>query len=203
MSEAWNDSLQELLSEALLKAGSTHRKVRKEVTRSHARSYSRPEDWTFHGQVQLVYRRDNLEVLIGLFDTFNHIIEKGARRLLASTEPRDCPRSIEYVTGEHWLPEERFKMKMERPETQIELIAPLDLSMGQILHASPVICTAHLSHGGLSMLTLDETTLFEGNTPRELLHLPKGMDVLEGLTEECKRKIWGAVLIEQQSAPAA
>lgn len=199
---AWNDPLQDLLTEALAQTLHTKRKVTKNV-HPKSRSFSRPEDWTFHGQVQLVHKGQNVETLIGLFDEFLHVIEANARHLKAAAESRDCPRKIEYVNGEHWLPEERMRMKREAPITQVELITPLDLSMGQTLHASPVICTAHLSHGGLSMLTLDETIIFEGNTPREILSLPKGMDVLEGLTDECKRKVWASILIEQQSGSPA
>jgi hypothetical protein len=195
---AWSDPLQDLLTEALSQVKGTKRKVTKSGT-PYGRSFSKPEDWTFHGQVHLVHKGENVETLIGLFDEFLHSVERGARLLKAATESRDCPRTIEHVNGDHWIPSDRMQVKRETPTMQIELIAPLDLSMGQILHASPVICTAHLSHGGLSLLTLDEVTIFEGNTPREILSLPKGMDVLEGLTEDCKRKVWAAVLIEQST----
>ena len=105
---------------------------------------------------------------------------------------------IEYVTGDQWIGE-GFHTHREPVERTVMLALPLELDLGQKLMASlPCLVTAHLSHAGMTYLTLDDAVAFHGRTPREILSLPKGMNVLEGLTQECKQQVWAAVQTELQ-----
>jgi hypothetical protein len=143
-----------------------------------------------------VHRGCNFDTLLGLFDELRHVSAKDVRRLLATAEPMG-EFKIEYVTAEHWLGQDFPKTKPEAPERKIALSLPIILDMGQTLAAAlPCFVTAHLSHGGMSFLTLDSDTTFHGKTPREILSLPKGMNILEGLTHECRVRVWGSVQIE-------
>lgn len=206
MTSKWEDPLEGLLTEALASAplAAKKRKGGMEATRHERAFFTNPENWNLNAQVQLVHTHENVETLIGLFDEFLHTLAPDARRLVACTTRRlDKAVRVERVTGTHWLGDELSELKRQPTVLSVPLIVPIDLSMGQLLHAAPVLATAHLSHGGMTRLTLDEATIFEGRTPREILSLPKGIDVLEGLSGECKRNVWAAVNIEMQNGEEA
>ena len=197
----WTDSLEDLLSEAL--AEQTPPKRRGKFTpgagRGHEREvFTRPENWAFVGQVQLVHR-GVFDTLLGLFDELRHVSATDARRLVATHETKG-EATIEYVTGDNWIGE-GFHAKREPTERTVLLALPIELDLGQKLMASlPCLVTAHLSHEGMTYLTLDDGVVFHGKTPREILSLPKGMNILEGLTHECRQKVWTAVQIELLNA---
>lgn len=199
----WTDSLENLLSQALVEQTPPKRrgKFTPGVGRSHEREvFTKPENWYRTGQVQLVHRGSNIDTLLGLFDEFRHVSAQDVRRLVAT---HDSPAEFktEYVTALHWLGEGFHQTKPEAPEREIALSLPIILDMGQTLAAAlPCFVTAHLSHGGMSYLTLDDATVFHGRTPREMLSLPKGMNILEGLTHECRQRVWAAVQIEVNNA---
>lgn len=194
----WNDSLENLLSQALVEQTPPKRKGK--FTPGSGRGvereiFTKPENWYRVGQVQLVHR-GNVDTLLGLFDELRHVAVSDVRRLVATQEAL-ADHKIEYVTALHWIGEGFHQTKPEAPERKIALSLPIILEMGQTLAAAlPCFVTAHLSHGGISFLTLDADTTFHGRTPREILSLPSGMNILEGLTHECRVRVWGAVQIE-------
>jgi len=196
----WDDDLENLLSTALAEATPPKRRGKHTpgLGRGNEREvFTKPENWYRVGQVQLVHRGSHIDTLLGLFDELRHVSALDVRRLVATHEALP-EHKIEYVTADHWLGED-FKTKPEAPEREIALSLPIILEMGQTLAAAlPCFVTAHLSHGGISYLTLDAATTFHGRTPREILSLPKGINILEGLTHECRVRVWGAVQIELQ-----
>ena len=193
----WNDPFEDLLSTALAEQIPPKRRGKFTPGTGRGREreiFTRPENWYHVGQVQLVHR-GVVDTLLGLFDELRHVSAADARRLLATAEVRGEIK-IEYVTHSHWLGE-GFRAQKVPAERTIMLALPIELDLGQVLMASlPCLLTAHLSHGGMAYLTLDEATAFHGHTPREILSLPKGMNVLEGLTHGCREKVWAAVQIE-------
>ena len=193
-----DDDLENLLAQALIEQTPPKRRGKHTpgVGRGIERElFTKPENWYRVRQVQLVHKGSFVDTLIGLFDELRHVSAEDVRRLVATNDSLG-EYKVEYVTHMHWL-NENFKAKSEKATRTVPLALPLDLNMGQVLTASlPCFTTAHLSHGGISFLTLDNDAIFHGKTPREILSLPKGLNILEGLTHECRMKVWAAVKIE-------
>lgn len=196
-----DDDLNALLTSALIEQ--TPAKKRAQVSEDrHRASFYKPESWTKIGQVQLVHKGYQVNTLLGLFDEFHHFSAKDARRLVATKEITGEAR-IEYVSGDSWVGKGIYA-RGTTPERTMALSLPIELGLGQVLHASlPCFVTAHLTHGGLTFLTLDGNVTFHGSTPREILSLPQGMNILEGLTHECRQRVWAAVQIEIESSDAS
>lgn len=151
-----------------------------------------PDMWQDMGQVQLVYREGSLNVLIGLFNVLHHKRVLGTRKLTFTTVRREETPPIEYVSGEHWLPSQTMEVKHTPAITIKQAEFKLALDMGvESNYEVPV--SIHLTGGGVSAITLDEATRFDGFTPRTILFLPEGLDILEGLTHDCKKAIWEAI----------
>ena len=193
------DSLDSLLEAALIEHGNTLRGKRalrtpQDFDSNYRVCFTRPENWTLRMQVQLVHAEGNVRTLVGLFDEFIHNTVPRCRRLVAaSTTNPDLPRSSEEVTGDHWLPRDTLFFKQKPPERTLELVADLDLEMGQHLCAQAALLKASLVGGGIQRLILQEDTVFEGTTPRTILSLPVGLDILEGLSSLCKAAVWRAM----------
>jgi len=186
----YESDLEDLLSEALLQAGQTT--ARRPAPGSLAASrlaYSDPANWRASGQVAIIHREDNVETLIGLFDEFLHASNKSARKLVATQLGTMKPR-IEYVAGEHWIGK-TIAANKAAPSTKIEVIEDLILDMG--VSAPAVVCQCSIVGGGIARVVLADATRFEAFTPRTILLLPAGMDVLEGLSRGTKDRIWREV----------
>lgn len=190
------DPLEDLLSTALIESANLtkgrHGVRSKADWNDHYRaSYTRPDNWALRSQVQLIHVDGTVHTLVGLFDELVHTYIPGCRRLTATTTANEAlPRKVEEVKGEHWLPGHTLSFKRQPSERTLELVADLVLDMGQHLRSEAVLCTASLVGGGLQRLCLRQDTLFEGNTPRTVLALPAGLDVLEGVLGGCKVLLW-------------
>lgn len=190
----FQDDLEDLLNEALLQAG---QKTRKRFSPTYTErdpgsrvAWTDPAMWLLQGQVQLVHRESNVETLVGLFDEFTHQARKDARKLIASQRLGEAVPKIEYVTGDAWVGIQ-LETKRKTPDTKLQIVEDLILDMG--VSAPAVILEISLVGGGVSRAILTQTTRFEGFTPRTILTLPAGMDVLEGLTRGSKERIWQEV----------
>ncbi len=190
------DDLEGLLNKALIEHGNVIRdkksiRTKKDWDANYRASFRAPENWVFKAQVQLVHAGSNIRTLIGLFDEFHHISVPKCRRLVATEEKRaEAPFKIEEVYQDHWLPADTWKHLLQPTEHKVEVILNLELSMGQSLTCEAVLCEAWLVGGGLQRLCLKEDTVFEGSTPRTILCLPAGLDVLEGMSRESKMEAW-------------
>ena len=190
------DPLEALLSSALIEHSNTlkgrHAIRSKHDFNAHYRaSFTKPENWALRSQVRLIHVDETVHTLVGLFDELVHTYVPGCRRLVAaSTVNEGLPQKAEEVYGKHWLPGDLLSFKKQPAERSLKLTTQLVLDMGQHLACAEVACTAHLVGGGLQRLCLDEDTIFEGHTPRTILQLPAGLDVLEGLLGGCKVLLW-------------
>lgn len=190
------DDLENLLTTALIEHSNTARERKvltkhKDFDENYRASFRDPANWLLASQVQLVHVDGPVRTLVGLFDELVHRTVPRCRRLVAAAAKREAfPFKIEEVAGPHWLPAEAWGIRAQPTKRTQDLIWALELDMGQILKADLSVCHAHLLAGGLQRLCLGEDTLFEGTSPRTLLTLPKGLDVLEGLTGGCKKDLW-------------
>lgn len=191
--------LEDLLGSALIEHGNVIRdkktiRTRKDWDANYRASFRQPENWTLRSQVQLVHVDGAVHTLIGLYDELVHISVPRCRRLVAAAEKREgLEFKMEQVTGEHWLPHQAWHMRQQPTERKVEVLLNLELDMGQSLVAEVVPCMAWLVGGGLQRLCLQQDTIFEGNTPRTILHLPQGLDVLEGMSRESKVEAWEVI----------
>ena len=187
------DDLDSLLIGAQIEAAGRKKVVatRRDWDENYRASFRAPENWALHGQAQLIHVEDNVRTLIGLYDDLRHVKVPRCRKLVRCTERReDLPLLLEEVTGSQWLPSEAWTLR-HRPTTRsVEFLTDLELDMGQSLVVECVLVVAHLVGGGLQRLCLKEDTMFSGTTPRTMLSLPAGLDILEGLSNQCKINLW-------------
>lgn len=185
------DPLEDLLSQALIQ-DSNQKRTRHAATKDHYRAcFTRAENWVLRSQVRLFHVEGTVHTLVGLFDELVHSYVPACRRLIATSSVSETlPQRAEEVRGDHWLPHERMFLKRQPAQQTKELRCDLTLSMGQDLLALDVPCVAHLQGGGLQRLCIAEDVIFEGSTPRTILALPAGLDVLEGMTNACKVDVW-------------
>lgn len=192
----YQDPLEDLLSSALIEHSNTARSKKAlgskhDFDLNYRASFTQPENWLLKAQVRLSHKDENIYTLIGLFDELVHKTVPGCRRLIATSVRNEAlEQRAEEVTGDHWLPSQTFSFKRQPTEHKVQIICDLTLDMGQHLAAATVSCEAWLVGGGLQRLCLLEDTVFEGNAPRTILQLPKGLDVLEGLLGGCKVLVW-------------
>jgi len=193
------EDLEDLLLHAQVEA-SNHQKgrrslsTRREADTSYRTSFTCPENWVLGAQVQLIHVEGLVRTLIGLFDELKHSYVPGCRRLVATgTRSAELPFKLEEVTGAHWLPAAAWELRRRPANRTLELAADITLDLGQHLLAQACLLQASLVGGGLQRLCLLADTIFEGNTPRTICTLPAGLDILEGLTQECKVAVWGQI----------
>lgn len=197
------DPLDDLLTDALIQQNNSHRTKRALATKhdwdaNYRASFKDPANWLLASQVELIHVEGNVHTLIGLYDELLHKTVPKCRRLVASSKRNEAlPFSMEHVQGDLWLPSQALLIRRQPTERTVEVIWNLELDLGQALKAELVICRASLVGGGLQRLCLMQETLFEGNTPRTVLQLPAGLDVLEALSLECKKAIWNLVRVEE------
>lgn len=203
----YTDPLEDLLSTALIEHSNTARgkkalSTKHDFDANYRASFTQPENWILKSQVRLSHRGGNLFTLIGLFDELVHKSVPRCRRLVAASRVNEAlPQAAEEVTGDHWLPSQVFTFKQQPAERKLRIISDLTLDMGQHLTAATVSCEASLVGGGLQRLCLLEDTVFEGSTPRTILQLPAGLDILEGLLGGCKVLVWRQIKEENSHEP--
>jgi len=189
-----SQDLDSLLTGALLEQASRTPKKARSPNENYRACFTKPENWLLVGQVRLVHVEGSVYTLIGLFNEQIHKTVPKCRWLTAAaTIDSALPQKSEEVRGKHWLPDEVLGFKQRQAERKLILVVDLILDMGQHLRAGAVVCEAHLLGGGLQRLTLWEDTVFEGTTPRTILRLPAGLDVLEGLLGGCKVLVWRSI----------
>jgi len=193
----FRDDLEDLLSTAQLEAGQRTKRNRAAagsmyVPQNQRARFTDPASWSLVGQTQLVHAEGSVHTLIGLFDEYRHIDRADARKLVAADRinPTMNPK-VEYVTGDSWLGRTQLEARRKTPDRKIQLVEDLILDMG--VSAPAVVLEISLVGGGVSRAVLTQTTRFESFTPRTILSLPAGLDILEGLTRGTKERIWQEV----------
>jgi hypothetical protein len=155
-----------------------------------------PANWERVRNVILIHRdAQQEETLLGNFVEYKHKLSIGVcRKLVRDTQPAPLGE-IEYVTGDNWLAErvvlgenQRRPEAVEAEETREAIV---DLHLPELDHVfSPaVMVEVKLIWGGIAKVELMDETRFYSKTKQVQLILPAGMDVLEGMSLDCKLKL--------------
>lgn len=190
--------LEALLTEAL--ANRTPPKQRKstgerillgELTAAarRVREYFRnPENWYMSRHVTLIHEDSN--TLLGNFEEYRHKGQKDCRKLIRCEKP-SAVEQIEYVKGANWHDQPLTPGADETAPEVEEREIIVDLHMPELdnVFSPQVMVTARLEYGGIARLELCEETRFFSKDKKVQLILPYGLDVLEGLSLDCKLEV--------------
>lgn len=193
-----NTPLEDLLTRALVKQ--TAKKVRrlpddkidvKELAQAERRlreRFSNPENWEKVRTVTLVH--DASDTLLGNFIEYKHKLSKGVCRKFIRVEGPAPVDAIERVQGDNWHaaplhPHAPDKLEHEEREAMVDLHLPeLDN-----VYAPSTLVLVHLAWGGIARVELMDETRFFSKDRRIQLMLPAGLDVLEGMSLDCKLEL--------------
>lgn len=148
--------------------------------------YKDPSNWEAWSNVTLVHRAE-IDSILGFFISYKHRTVLGARKLVRGSDPL-LGQEIEYVTDSWYLhnSEERYRSE---PSTDVHFVTMLHIVLDDGLSSEgehPVNVNA--TRGvGIKRVCLDTAIRLSG--PRTILYLPAGLDILDGLSRECKMKI--------------
>lgn len=148
--------------------------------------YKDPANWEPWANVTLVHRAE-IDSILGFFISYKHRTVLGARKLIRGSDPL-LGQEIEYVTDPWYLhnSEERYRSE---PSTDLHFVTMLHIVLddglsGEGEHPVNVNATRGV---GIKRVCLDTAIRLSG--PRTILYLPAGLDILDGLSRECKIKI--------------
>lgn len=190
--------LQDLLTRAM--ARQTPKKERrrpddqidpKELAQAERRlreRFSLPENWVRVRSVALVH--EATETLLGNFIEFKHKLST-ARKFTRATGPEPVD-AIERVNGSNWLadPVTHRPMKPEVPERDMrEAMIDVHLPEMDNTFAKDVILDVHLHWGSIARVELLDETVFHSRDRKVQLYLPEGLDILDGMSLECRIKL--------------
>jgi hypothetical protein len=158
-----------------------------------------PENWERTRNVVLIHVSDDgeQETLLGNFVEYKHKLSVGiCRRLVRDLTPA-AVGEIEHVKGNNWLGqrmdlEELRKDKLaERAEETREAIVDLHLPELDHVFSPAVMVVVQLLWGGISQGRADgrDAVLLSKDHSRCSSSCPAGMDVLEGMSLDCKLKL--------------
>jgi hypothetical protein len=168
-------------------------------------TFKNPDNWTLVGVVKLVHQ-DTESGLITLCGDFLEHLHKGMRaRKLERIEPDltpivGLPQKVEYVTDRWYI--ERISRPIPTPGRVLYFTVTLDrrLEGGLGAREGPLLVSAVRGEGIARAELGAEGARFATADGRTILYLPAGLDVLEGLTRECKIKIKEAFDVSSQSS---
>ena len=178
--------LEELLAETLCKL--TPPKTRKAAdpkfnNRHHLHEeFANPERWTRTRGLALIHLESN--TLLGNFSEYRHIRFQDARKLVREDTPMLVEGS-EFVSGPQWIEWSDPKIEWERWQEVRQVV--IDLHLPELgVRALAVMVDVTLTHGGVSRVELADLTHFHSDDRRSAFFLPKHVDVLEGMSFDCK-----------------
>lgn len=166
--------------------------------------YNNPDNWLAGPVIAVIHRAEKGEnTLLGAFQKFSHV----RRRTLFSGKVINTPTgAIKYeriegpalpedqmfVTGEQWLHDIRPKLPEfpENPEGIVDHQLGFDLSLGDLqVEAKQAQVEVRTERGWIRRVSLRDTTQFFCPTNRVVIFLPKGLDVLDAMSFECKKAL--------------
>lgn len=154
-----------------------------------------PENWERTRNVVLIHQAGEQETLLGNFVEYRHKFSQGVCRKLIRDATPAVVGEIEYVTGDNWLAKrvdlENLQKDMLAQPAEEMREAVVDLHLPELDHVfSPaVMVMVHLLWGGINRVELVEETRFFSKDRRVQLILPEGLDVLEGMSLDCKLEL--------------
>lgn len=189
------DPLEGLLSEAL--AHRTPPKQRKSMgdrislgelsaAAKRVREYfTNPENWHMTRHVTLIHKES--QTLLGNFTEYRHNQQKDCRKLLRCEQPAVVD-AIEEVEGDNWhnLPMIGGTDSGTLVAEDREIIIDIHLPEMDHVFAPAVLVTVRLEQGGIRRVELMDETRFFDKAKRVQLILPAGIDVLEGMSFDCR-----------------
>ncbi len=207
------DPLDLLLLSAMASAQNRQAKLKKQPTLVLAREavihetlkerYLNPANWR-PGKILAVIHRaeDGATTLLGAFQHQTHVrhretlkgtqhIPTGATKLVRLEGPHPVEDQM-IVTGEHWLHDIQMKPAEfpENPEGLADHELTLDIHLSDLqVEAKGVKVQVRTERGWTRRVTLRDTTQFHCPTNRLAIFLPKGIDVLDGMSFENKKAL--------------
>lgn len=159
-----------------------------EADRRMKERFTLPENWEQVKTVALIH--EETETLLGNFVEFRHKLTTGCRRLVRVNGPAPVGE-FERVSGAHWLNAPSLDLRNEQAPAEEEREAICDIHLPELDHvfAPAVMVTVKLLWGGIARVELCEETRFFSKDKRVQLILPAGLDVLEGMSLDCKLKL--------------
>lgn len=149
--------------------------------------FSLPENWLRVRSVALIHQ--DTETLLGNFIEFKHKLST-ARKFMRAAGPEPV-EAVEFVKGENWLAEPLHRpSKPAVPEREMrEAMIDVHLPELENTFAKDVILDVHLHWGSIARVELMDETVFHSKDRKTQLYLPEGLDILDGMSLECRIKL--------------
>jgi len=147
--------------------------------------FTLPENWERTRGIALVHQET--QTLLGNFSEYVHRSVKNCRRLVREHNPI-AVAAVETVSGFWWLGEQRPYIEASRPtEWTVTRQALIDVQLPELGVGHPVTdVTVSLYLGGIMRVELAEDTQFVSPKGEIFLTLPKGTNLLECMSTDCK-----------------
>jgi hypothetical protein len=148
--------------------------------------FSNPENWERVRSVALVH--DTTDTLLGNFTEYRHKLSSGVCRKFVRVSGPEPVDAIERIKGDNWHAEELHKPgKPDVPEREVRE-AMIDIHLPELdnVFAPQVIVDVHLHWGHIARVELVDETAFFSKDRRVHLYLPEGIDVLDGMSLDCR-----------------
>lgn len=188
---AWQDPLEDLWTEARIAlAAKKSRRVANPSLRNALDAtakkmhelFTLPENWERTRGIALIHAET--ESLLGNFSEYRHRSVKGCRKLLREEAPITV-EAAERVGGSWWLGDSRKPEPRAPWHTQRQAILHVHLhELG--VHSPACEVTAFLSYGGIARVELAHPTRFADDHGKQLIELPQGVNILDGMTLDCR-----------------
>lgn len=187
------DPLEALLQSALNEAGK--RKIKplpgkdfrlSTIKESFKSTYEKPENWERTRGIALMHRsHEGVTTLLGNFSEFVHRKNKQARKLVREAAPL-AVTDQEFVSGDWWLRTDTLARIQDRNNHEVKYTT-MDILLDELqVFAHKVSVRIHLHDGWIARVELADQTQFICPVNSQFLFLPKGLDVLEGMSYDSK-----------------
>lgn len=184
----FQDPLEEYLAEVLIAVTPAVRRKPRDPSKFSGRFDHRQwadgeANWTRTKGVCLVHQETYS--LLGNFSEYRHTRYRDARKLIRELDPIQID-GIEYVSGPQWVPTERVEAELQRSITSTPAI--LDITLHELGLRSPAVeVRVEILYGNaIQRVELSERTEFHSLDLMRTVWLPKGLDILNGMSFESK-----------------
>jgi hypothetical protein len=180
----FDPEVEDLISSAIASIKQAKAPAKKAPSPEASSYYTSPDNWKRTRGVVVVHEETG--TLLGNFGEWVHIHESGTRKLIAESAPISV-MEIERVSGDWWIAPRHEIASPESWHEKRVLFIPVQLDCLAV--QSPAVeVSVHLAHGGIVRVELIEDTMFAqiDSAPEQLLHLPKGVNILPVMGRDCR-----------------
>jgi hypothetical protein len=152
--------------------------------------YKDPANWEPWSNVTLAYVPDAGEpipTILGFFVSYKHKEVRGARKLVRAAPDPLLGHEVEYVSDPWYVEEARRHVATPSTELHFPVALRIILDDGLASDEEHVLHVGATRGVGIRRAVLD--TAVRLSSKGTILYLPAGLDVLDGLAMECKRKL--------------